>query len=89
MATVSNMLRSREASPSEVEHHYTAMGHSVDLVDSILNNTYVHSLTENEKRVTVERNVEHLEIMLECDFWGERNLDLFRDAVSRGRAWLA
>ena len=46
---------------------YTAMGHSVSLIDIIRTDSdpeYKENLTTQELKDTVSRNVEHLEIMV-------------------------
>ena len=49
----------------EIEHHYTAMGHSVDL----LNAGQPVGMEAEEWADCVTRNVEHLKIMVAKDFW--------------------
>ena len=49
----------------EIAQHYTAMGHSVDL----LNAGQPEDMEDADWADTVSRNVEHLELMVAKDFW--------------------
>lgn len=52
-----------------VAQHYSAMLDSANLIDSM-------NGVEDEHK-TIERNVEHLEIMLAKDFWTTEDLTVF------------
>lgn len=49
----------------QIAQHYTAMGHSV----SLINKGKPDYMTDAEWSDAVYRNVEHLKIMLAKDFW--------------------
>ena len=53
----------------QVAQHYSAMMDSVNLIDSM-------DGVEDEYK-TIERNVEHLKIMLAKDFWTTEDLTVF------------
>jgi hypothetical protein len=78
----------RQVTPEEVDRHHTALGHSVELINALIDGTDSRGMSEEEKRDAVDRNVRHLEIMLAKDFWADRDLEPSRLAVARGRAWL-
>ena len=54
-----------EVTDEEIAQHYTAMGHSVDL----LNAGKPEDMSDEDWADTVSRNVEHLKIMVAKDFW--------------------
>ena len=46
----------------EINQHFTACGHSVDLINAIIDGTQMVDETQEEKNDCVDRNVRHLEI---------------------------
>jgi len=69
---------------------YTAMGHSVALIDSIRTGSDSESImTAEELKDTVSRNVEHLEIMVALDDWGSEDMTASKAAITNGKAYVA
>ena len=71
---------------------YTAMGHSVSLIDIIRNDsdpTYKETMTTEELKDTVSRNVEHLEIMVALKDWGSEDMSACNTAITNGKAYVA
>ena len=71
---------------------YTAMGHSVSLIDIIRNDSdpaYKENLTTQELKDTVSRNVEHLEIMVGLEDWGSEDMTASKAAITNGKAYVA
>ena len=68
---------SDEITKEEIAQHYTAMGHSVDL----LNAGKPDDMTDEEWTVTKARNVEHLEIMVAKDFWTNESMTAVNKAI--------
>ena len=71
---------------------YTAMGHSVSLIDIIRNDSdpaYKENLTAQELKDTVSRNVEHLEIMVDLKDWGSEDMTAAKAAITNGKAYVA
>ena len=54
----------------QIAQHYTAMGHSVDLINS----GQPEGLPDEDWADAVSRNVEHLQIMVAKDFWTTEDL---------------
>jgi len=54
-----------EITAEQIAQHYTAMGHSVDL----LNAGQPEGMDDADWADTVSRNVEHLQLMVAKDFW--------------------
>ena len=61
----------------EIAAHYTAMGHSVDL----LNAGKPDNMTDEEWTATVNRNKEHLRIMVAKDYWTDENMTAVDAAI--------
>ena len=71
---------------------YTAMGHSVSLIDIIRGDSdsdHKKNLTAEELKDTVSRNVEHLEIMVGLEDWGSEDMTASNAAITNGKAYVA
>ena len=62
----------------EIAAHYTAMGHSVDL----LNAGQPEDMSDEDWADTVSRNVEHLEIMVAKDYWTTEDMTAANAAIA-------
>jgi hypothetical protein len=65
-------------STEEIAQHFTAMGHSVDL----LNTGQPEDMEDDEWADTVSRNVEHLELMVDKDFWTDEDMTAVNAAIN-------
>ena len=72
----------------QIVQHYTAMGHSVDLINGIIAGTQYVDESADEKNACVDRNVEHLELMLTRDYWTSEDMTDVDAAIVAGKAWL-
>ena len=73
----------------EVAQHYTAMGHSVDLINDIVAGNQDDNMEAADLQDTVTRNVDHLEIMLAKDFWTSEDMSAANAAVTAGQSYTA
>ena len=73
----------------EVLQHYTAMGHSVDLINAIIAGDAMADDDAADKQDCVDRNVEHLEIMVAKDFWTDEDMTAVNAAIAAGQAYEA
>jgi len=53
----------------EINQHFTACGHSVDLINGIIAGTEMADDTDDDKNDAVDRNVRHLEIQVAKDWY--------------------
>ena len=53
----------------EIAQDYTAMGHSVELINGIIDGSKMADEEAAERQNAVDRNVEHLELMVAKDYW--------------------
>ena len=74
---------------AEILQHYTAMGHSVDLIDAVIAGTQMVNESADEKNACVDRNVEHLELMLTRDYWTDEDMTAVDAAIVAGNAYNA
>jgi len=61
----------------EIAQHYTAMGHSVDLINAGKSD----DMTDEEWTAIVERNKEHLRIMVAKDYWTDEDMTAVNAAI--------
>jgi len=78
-----------ELTAEQIEQHYTAMGHSVDLINAIIAGEAMADDDAADKQDCVNRNVEHLEIMVAKDFWTTEDMTAANAAIAAGQAYSA
>ena len=78
-----------EQTAEQIAQHYTAMGHSVDLINAIIAGTQMANDDAADKQDCVDRNVEHLEIMVAKEFWGSEDMTAANAAITAGQAYSA
>ena len=69
---------SDEITAEEIAANYTAMGHSVDL----LNAGKPEDMEDDEWTDTVSRNVEHLKLMKAKDYWTSEDMTAVDKAIA-------
>ena len=65
-------------SADDIAAHYTAMGHSVDL----LNAGKPDDMEADDWTATKARNVEHLELMKAKDYWTDESMTAVDKAIA-------
>ena len=78
-----------ELTAEQIAQHYTAMGHSVDLINAIIAGEAMADDEAADKQDCVNRNVEHLEIMVAKDFWTSEDMTAANAAITAGKAYTA
>jgi len=73
----------------EIAQHYTAMGHSVDLINAIIAGDQMADDDAADRQDCVDRNVEHLQIMVAKDFWGDEDMTAANAAITAGQGYTA
>jgi len=68
---------------------YTAMGHSVDLINDIVAGNKDDDWDAEERQDCVDRNVAHLEIMVAKDDWGDEDMTAANAAITSGQGYTA
>ena len=68
---------------------YTAMGHSADLITAVIAGNKMADDTAADKQSTVDRNVEHLEVMVAKDDWGSESMTAVNAAITAGNNYTA
>ena len=69
---------SEEITEEQIAQNYTAMGHSVDL----LNAGQPEDMEDADWTDIVSRNVKHLELMVAKDYWTDENMTAVNKAIA-------
>ena len=67
---------------------FTAMGHSVDLINDIVAGNH-DEWEAAERQDCVDRNVEHLQIMVAKDDWDGEDMSAANAAITSGQGYTA
>tara|TARA_R110002153_G_scaffold247340_1_gene403412 strand:+ start:190 stop:432 length:243 start_codon:yes stop_codon:yes gene_type:complete len=78
-----------EITAEEIAQHYSAMGDSVTLINDIITGDAMADDDAADKQDCVDRNVEHLEIMLAKDYWTDEDMTAVNAAVTAGNGYTA
>jgi hypothetical protein len=73
----------------DIAQDFTAMGHSVELINGIIDESKMADESAEERQACVDRNVEHLEIMVAKDFWTTESMTAVNAAITAGKAHTA
>jgi hypothetical protein len=73
----------------ELAQDYTAMGHSVDLINAVIAGEQMADDDATDRQGCVDRNVEHLELMVAKDDWGSEDMTAVNAAVTAGKGYTA
>jgi len=76
-------------SQAELDRHFEAMGHSVDLINAIVAGTQMQRDSAKDRQDCVNRNVEHLELMIAKGWFNDRDLTATNAAIAAGKAYQA
>ena len=73
----------------EITQDFVAMGHSVELINGIIAGTSMIDEEAADKQSAVDRNVEHLELMVAKDYWTTEDMTATNAAITAGKAYTA
>jgi len=78
-----------EITSEQIADNYTAMGHSVDLINAIIAGDTMADDDAADRQGCVDRNVEHLELMVAKDYWTGENMTAVNAAITAGNGYTA
>ncbi len=78
-----------ELTAEQIAQNYTAMGHSVTLINDIIAGTAMAEDDAADKQDCVDRNVEHLELMVAKDYWTTEDMTAVNAAITAGNGYTA
>ena len=73
----------------EIAQDYTAMGYSVELINGIIDGSKMADEEAADRQGAVDRNVEHLELMVAKDYWTDESMTASNSAITAGKAYTA
>ena len=78
-----------EITSEQIAQNYTAMGHSVDLINAIIAGDTMADDDAADRQDCVDRNVEHLELMVAKDYWTDEDMTAVNAAITAGNGYTA
>ena len=73
----------------QLAQDFTAMGHSVTLINEVIAGTQMADESAEDRQGAVDRNVEHLELMVAKDDWGSEDMTTINSAITAGQSYTA
>ena len=73
----------------ELASDYTAMGHSISLITDVIAGNFMVDEDAEDRQDCVDRNVQHLELMVAKDDWGSEDMAAVDSAISAGNGYTA
>ena len=80
---------SEERTAEQLASDYTAMGHSIALITDIIAGDSMADADAEDRQDCVDRNVQHLELMVAKDDWGDEDMAATNSAISAGNGYTA
>jgi len=74
---------------AELAQDYTAMGHSVSLINAVIAGDQMAGEPAADRQDCVDRNVAHLEIMVAKSDWGSESMTATNSAIAAGKGYTA
>jgi len=78
-----------EITAEQIAQNYTAMGHSVQLITDVIAGDAMADEDAAERQGCVDRNVEHLELMVAKDYWTDEDMTAVNAAITAGKGYTA
>ena len=78
-----------ELTTEQIAQNYTAMGHSVQLITDVIAGNAMADDDAEERQGCVDRNVEHLELMVAKDYWTDEDMTAVNSAITAGNGYTA
>ena len=78
-----------ELTTEQIAQNYTAMGHSVQLITDVIAGDAMADDEAAERQGCVDRNVEHLELMVAKDYWTDEDMTAVNAAITAGNGYTA
>jgi hypothetical protein len=73
----------------QLAQDYTAMGHSVTLINGVIDGSQMADESAEDRQGAVDRNVEHLQLMVAKTDWGSEDMTAANSAITAGQAYTA
>ena len=77
------------ADAKQVAQDYSAMGDSVALITDVIAGNCMADQSAEDRQGCVDRNVQHLELMVAKEDWGDEDMTSVEAAISAGKGYTA
>jgi len=77
----------REA--DQIAQDYSAMGDSVDLITAVIAGNQMADESAEDRQACVDRNSEHLQLMVALEDWGSEDMTTVNAAITAGNGYTA
>ena len=71
----------------QIAQDYTAMGHSVDLINAIIAGDQMADESAEDRQASVDRNSEHLQLMVALEDWGDEDMTAVNAAITAANSY--
>ena len=78
-----------ERTEEQLAQDYSAMGDSVALITAVIAGDSMAEEDAEDRQDCVDRNVQHLELMVAKDDWGDEDMTAVNAAISAGNGYSA
>ena len=78
-----------ERTTEQLASDYSAMGDSISLITDIIAGDSMADADAEDRQDCVDRNVQHLELMVAKDDWGDEDMAATNSAISAGNGYTA
>jgi hypothetical protein len=78
-----------ERTAEELATDFTAMGHSIALITDVIAGNCMADEDAADRQDCVDRNVQHLELMVAKDDWGDEDFTACNAAIVAGNGYTA
>ncbi len=73
----------------QLAQDYSAMGDSVDLITAVIAGNQMADESAEDRQDCVDRNTQHLELMVALKDWGSESMTATNAAISAGNGYTA
>jgi len=73
----------------QIAQDYSAMGHSVDLITAVIAGNKMANESAEDRQACVDRNTQHLELMVALEDWGSEDMTAVNAAITAGNGYTA
>ncbi len=78
-----------EITTEQIAQNYSAMGDSVDMITAVIAGSRMETEDAADRQKCVDRNVEHLELMVAQSYWTDQSMTAVNAAITAGKAYTA
>ncbi len=78
-----------ELTAEQIAQNYSAMGDSVALINDVIAGVAMADDDAEDRQDCVDRNTQHLEIMVAKDYWTDESMTATNAAITAGNGYTA